>query len=552
MDFLEKYNFWKKHATHPTVVESLRQMEGNNEQIKNAFYGELQFGTGGLRGVMMAGTDRLNVYTVFKATEGVARYMLAHSYTSCAITYDSRLNSELFSKTAAVTLAHHGIKVYITKECMPTPFLSFMLRDLHCDLGINLTASHNPSEYNGYKVYDYKGCQMVDAGCKEIIGYISQVDPFEREIGNFDDYLNKTIFYIDDCVEQRYIDAVVEQGLDTVQNLKVVYTPLNGAGWRIVPKVLKTVGVQDLIVVPEQATPNGNFTTCPYPNPEKKEALKLAAELLQQSGADIVLATDPDSDRLGVAVNNGSEVTILGGNEVAVILCDYVLMRLTQQNKMPQNPLVVKTIVTTIMANKIAGKYGVQIHDVLTGFKYIGDVIGKLEDNGEKHRYVFGFEESCGYLKGTYVRDKDGVVASMLVAECASYYKAQGKTLVDRLNELFEEFGTFYQDIVSYKFEGVTGAERKNQLLAELRKNPPTHLGDSPIVATCDFLTQTQYDLPKADVIRFNAQNGSQLIVRPSGTEPLIKCYLTVQGDKEGNKIRFAEIKALTDRLFSK
>ena len=552
MDFLAKYNFWKKHATHPTVVESLRQMEGNDEQIKNAFYGELQFGTGGLRGVMMAGTDRLNVYTVFKATEGVARYMLAHNYTSCAITYDSRLNSELFSKTAAVTLAYHGIKVYITKECMPTPFLSFMVRDLQCDLGINLTASHNPSEYNGYKVYDHKGCQMVDAGCKEIIGYISQVDPFERELGNFDDYLNKTIFYIDDGVEQRYIDAVVAQGLDKVQDLKVVYTPLNGAGWRIVPKVLKTVGVKDLTIVPEQATPNGHFTTCPYPNPEKKEALQLAAQLLQQSGADIVLATDPDSDRLGVAVNNDGEITILGGNEVAVILCDYVLMRLTQQNKMPQNSVVVKTIVTTIMAYKIASKYGAQVHDVLTGFKYIGDFIGKLEDNGEKHRYVFGFEESCGYLKGTYVRDKDGVIASMLVAQCASYYKAQGKTLVDRLDELFEEFGTFYQDIVSYKFEGVTGAERKNQLLAELRKNPPTHLGDSPITATCDFLTQTQYALPKADVIRFNAQNGSQLIVRPSGTEPLIKCYLTVQGDKEGNKIRFAEIKALTDRLFSK
>lgn len=552
MDFLAKYNFWKKHATHPTVVESLLQMEGNDEQIKNAFYGELQFGTGGLRGVMMAGTDRLNVYTVFKATEGVARYMLAHNYTSCAITYDSRLNSELFSKTAAVTLAYHGIKVYITKECMPTPFLSFMVRDLQCDLGINLTASHNPSEYNGYKVYDHKGCQMVDAGCKEIIGYISQVDPFERELGNFDDYLNKTIFYIDDGVEQRYIDAVVAQGLDKVQDLKVVYTPLNGAGWRIVPKVLKTVGVKDLTIVPEQATPNGHFTTCPYPNPEKKEALQLAAQLLQQSGADIVLATDPDSDRLGVAVNNDGEITILGGNEVAVILCDYVLMRLTQQNKMPQNSVVVKTIVTTIMANKIASKYGAQVHDVLTGFKYIGDFIGKLEDNGEKHRYVFGFEESCGYLKGTYVRDKDGVIASMLVAQCASYYKAQGKTLVDRLDELFEEFGTFYQDIVSYKFEGVTGAERKNQLLAELRKNPPTHLGDSPITATCDFLTQTQYALPKADVIRFNAQNGSQLIVRPSGTEPLIKCYLTVQGDKEGNKIRFAEIKALTDRLFSK
>ena len=551
MDFLAKYEFWKKHAADPSVVESLKQMEGNTEEIKNAFYGELQFGTAGLRGVMTAGTDRLNVYTVFRATEGLARYMVAHKLTSCAITYDSRLNSELFSKTAAVTLAWHGIKVYITKECMPTPFLSFMVRDIGCDIGINITASHNPSEYNGYKVYDELGCQLVDEACMEVIGFISEVDPFERELGNFDDYLGKTIFFVDDAVEERYKDVVISQSLDMVDGLKVVYTPLNGAGWRVVPEVLKRVGLKDMVVVAEQATPDGHFPTCSYPNPEKKEALALAVKLLQESGSDIVIANDPDCDRLGVVVNTGNGTRGLSGNEVGVLLCDYILTRLAEENKLPQNPVVVKTIVTTIMTNAIAKKFGAEVRDVLTGFKHIGNVIAELERQGHPERYVLGFEESCGYLKGTYVRDKDGVVASMLTAQMASYLKKQGKTLLDRLNELYQEHGIFFQDIVSYRFEGVTGAEKKNQLLTNLRNNVPSHLGDSPVTATLDFLTQTQFDLPKADVLKYNSANGSQLIVRPSGTEPLIKCYITVIGDEESTKRRFAEIKELTDKLFA-
>lgn len=550
MDFLEKYEFWKKHATEPSVVASLQQMEGDVETIKNAFLGELQFGTAGLRGIMTAGADRMNVYTVFRATEGIARYMVAHGMTSCAITYDSRINSRLFSETVATTLAWHGIKVYITKECMPTPFLSFMVRDLHCDVGINITASHNPSEYNGYKVYDNLGCQLVDEACMEVTEFISKVDPFERELGNFEDYLGKTVFYVDDDVELCYKDAVVAQSLDQIDGIKVVYTPLNGAGWRVVPEVLRRVGLQDMFIVEEQSTPNGNFPTCSYPNPEKKEALALAIALLKQTNADIVIANDPDCDRLGIAVNVNGTVRQLSGNEVGVLLCDYILTRMQQQNKLPQNPVIVKTIVTSIMTDAIARKFGAQVRDVLTGFKYIGNVIGELESQGHPERYVFGFEESCGYLKGSYVRDKDGVVASMLTAQMASYYHKQGKTLVDRLNELYAEHGTYFQDIVSYRFEGVSGAEKKNQLLANLRNNAPTHLGDSPVVATCDFLTQTQFDLPKADVLKYNSANGSQLIVRPSGTEPLIKCYITVQGDAQSNATRFAQIKVLTDKLF--
>ncbi len=550
MNYLEKYELWKRMAKHPTVAESLNEIADNGEQIKNAFYGELQFGTGGLRGVMMAGTDRMNVYTVFRATEGLARYMTTHGFTSCAITYDSRLNSELFSKTAAATLAFHGIRVYITEECMPTPFLSFMTRHLKCDIGINITASHNPSEYNGYKVYDNKGCQLVDDACLEVIGYINQVDPFERELGDFEGCLGKSIFYVDKSVENSYRSAVIEQSLDRIEGLSVVYTPLNGAGWRVVPEVLREVGLKELCIVPEQASPDGNFPTCPYPNPEKREALTLASEMLKITNADIVIANDPDCDRLGVVVNTGSDTRILNGNEVGILLCDYILSRLSAEGRLPENPIIVKTIVTSIMANKIAAKYGAEVSDVLTGFKYIGNVIGRLEEKGEEDRYVFGFEESCGYLKGSYVRDKDGVIASMLVAECASYYKSLGKTLLDRLNELYAEYGTFLQDIVSYRFEGVSGAERKEQLLSDLRKNPPTHLGESVIVDTCDFLTQTRYELPKANVLRYNSENGSQLIVRPSGTEPLIKCYITVQGDADGNNARFAEIKALSDKLF--
>ncbi len=550
MDFLAKYNFWKEHATDQGVLQSLNQMAGNEEQIKNAFYGDLQFGTGGLRGVMTAGTDRMNVYTVFRATEGLARYMVAHKMTSCAITYDSRLNSQLFSETAATTLAWHGIKVYITRECMPTPFLSFMVRQLKCDMGINVTASHNPSEYNGYKVYDNLGCQLVDEACLEVISYINDVDPFERPLGKIEEYVGKTVFYCDDSVEEEYKKAVIAQSLNDASGLKVVYTPLNGAGYRIVPDVLRRVGLTDMTIVPEQSMPDGHFPTCSYPNPEKHEALTLAISLAKQVGADIVIANDPDCDRLGVVVKNGDDMRILSGNEVGILLVDYILARLSAEGKLPQNPVVVKTIVTTIMINSIAKPYGAEIRDVLTGFKYIGNVIGELENQGHPERYVFGFEESCGYLKGSYVRDKDGVVASMLVAQCASYYKTLGKNLVERLEELYAKHGDFYQNTVSYRFEGVTGAERKNQLLTSLRQSPIAMLGESKVVASCDFLTQTEMNLPKADVLRYNSADGSQLIVRPSGTEPLIKCYITVQGDKQGNAVRYNAIKAQMDKIF--
>lgn len=433
-----------------------------------------------------------------------------------------------------------------------------MVRRLDCDLGINVTASHNPSAYNGYKVYDNHGCQLTDDAANEVTSYIEQVDMFERPLPKFDDYIKTNlrdkkliVSGIDKLYDGDYADCVLDEVMYKSRVLNVAYTPLNGAGHRIVPLVLKK-GVKNLYVVPEQSYPDGNFTTCPYPNPEKAEAMSLVIKLAEEKKADIAIANDPDSDRLGVAVNDGEKFVRLTGNEVGVLLVDYVLSQLKQNGKLPEDPIIVKTIVTSKMADAVAAKYGVKVVDVLTGFKYIGDVINKLEQKGEKKRFVFGFEESCGYLKGTYVRDKDGVVAAALVAECASYYKRQGKTLLDRMNELYDEFGNYLLETVSYRFEGADGAEVKRQLLDNLRGNPLKEVAGEEVCAYCDFLTQTEYDLPKSNVMRFNCKDGSQLIVRPSGTEPLIKCYITTVGDKQTSKRRLEAIKSCLDKMFAK
>lgn len=550
MNYLSKYEFWLKHATDSSVVESLQAMAGNDGEIKNAFYKDLEFGTAGLRGIMTAGTDRMNVYTVYRATEGLARYMEAHKMTTCSITYDSRLNSQLFAEVSAATLARHGIKVYITEECMPTPYLSYMVRNYHTDTGINVTASHNPQEYNGYKVYDSYGCQLTDDAAMEVTGYINGVDPFGAELPKFADYVGGLIVYSDKEMEESYINRVLQESLNDAKGLSAVYTPLNGAGYRVVPEVLRRIGLEDMQIVPEQAMPDGRFPTCTYPNPEKKETMALAVAMAKQSGADIVIGNDPDCDRLGVAVRTNGDYRILTGNEVGILLCDYVLSKLSETGKLPQDPVLVKTIVTTIMVDAIAKQYGAEVRDVLTGFKYIGNVIAELEEKGQEQRYLFGFEESCGYLKGTYVRDKDGVVASMLVAQCANYHKQKGQTLVDRLEQLYDKLGLYFQQTVSYAFGGADGAERKAQLLANLRANPIQNLGESKVVRSCDFLTQTEFDLPKADVLRYNSEDGSQLIVRPSGTEPLIKCYITVCGDKSVIDSRFQSIKQQMDKIF--
>lgn len=546
--YLDLYKQWRKVATDKKVCESLLAMEGNAEEIKNAFYKDLEFGTGGMRSTMAAGTNRINVYTIQRATMGLAKFMLAHGKSSCAVTYDSRLNSKDFAEVTASTLASLGIKVYLTKGCMPTPFLSYIVRYYKCGGGVNVTASHNPSEYNGYKVYDEHGCQLTDKSANEVTEFINNVEMFSAPITKVSDYLGGLIEYVDDAAEESYKRQVLAESLNNAANIKVTYTPLNGVGYQIVPDVLGRIGVKDIAIVPEQSYPDGNFPTCPSPNPEKHEALTLAIALAKRENADIVIATDPDSDRLGTAVLHNGEYVLLSGNEVGVLLCDYILSCRKQKGDLPQNPIVVKTIVTTAMIDVIAQKYGATVCDVLTGFKYIGDIINKLEAKGEQNRYLFGFEESCGYLKGSYVRDKDGVVASMLFAECAAFNKSKGLTLVDKLNQLYNEFGKFYQRTISYRFDGgASGEERKNKRLEQLRKNPPVSIGGHVVCDVCDFLTQTKYDLPKANVLRYTFENGSQLIVRPSGTEPLIKCYSIIRSDMS----LLNATKEYTDKLFN-
>ncbi len=549
MSYIDSYNEWCNKVTDPQLLAELQAM--SEEERKEAFGGELSFGTAGLRGVMSAGTARMNVYTVYRATEGLARYMEAHGMRSCAITYDSRNNSKKFCELASATLASHGIRVYLTSECMPTPYLSFMVRELHCSVGVNVTASHNPAEYNGYKVYDASGCQLLDEAAAEVTGYIDGVRLFEKPLPDFALYEGNLVQYTDKLLEEMYIDRVLSERLTyaPLEGLKAVYTPLNGAGYRVTPETLRRAGLE-VATVSEQAYPDGNFPTCPYPNPEKPETLSLAKKVAAKLHADVIIANDPDCDRLGVAAADGDGFRQLSGNEVGVLLADFILTELSKNGDLPRDPVLVKTIVTTPMLDAVARRFGAEVRDVLTGFKYIGNVIAKLEAEGRLDRYLFGFEESCGYLKGSYVRDKDGVVAALLVAECATVLKSQGKTLVSRLNELYGEYGHYFQSTVSYRFDGLSGAENKERLLELLRKRPFTALGASPVTDVCDFLTQTEYDLPKSDVLRLRSADGSQLIVRPSGTEPLVKCYVTVKGDESGNRARFEAIKSQTDDFF--
>ncbi len=549
-DYISCYKQWLEKAKDQDVVNSLLQMQNDDDRIKDAFYKDIEFGTAGLRGVMEAGSNRLNVYTIYRATLGVAKYMQKNKLTLCAITYDSRNNSQRFSQIAAATLATFGIKVIITQECMPTPFLSFMVRHYGADMGLNITASHNASQYNGYKVYDGNGCQITDSVANKVTKLIEQADPFDQPLPEFSHFVGGLIKYSDAEAEEKYKQTVLNESLNTTENLTVVYSPLNGAGYRIVPEILHRIGVENLFVVSEQSMPDGNFPTCPYPNPEKPEALSLAIALAKEKNADLVVANDPDSDRLGVAVRDGDDMHILSGNEVGVLLCDYILSVRSAKHTLPKHPIIVKTIVTTLMVNALAKKRNANVVDVLTGFKYIGNTINKLQQRGEENDFVFGFEESCGYLKGTYVRDKDGVVAAMLVCQCASYYKKQGKTLLDRMNELRQELGNYSMLTVAFTFDGLEGAQRKEKIFENLRKNTLKFLGNSKVNDSCDFLTQTKYDLPKTNVLRYNSEDGSQLILRPSGTEPLVKCYISVVGAINEAKAKLDAIKKELNGIF--
>lgn len=528
MDQIEQlYTEWLNNATD--CADELKAMSADDK--KEAFYKDLEFGTAGLRGVIGAGTNRLNVYTIGKVTQGLADYVLAHKKkgATVAISYDSRNYSEEFARYAAAVLAANGIKSYITAELFPTPYLSFMVRKFKCDAGVMITASHNPAKFNGYKVYGPDGCQVTDNAAAEIFGYIQKVNTFEVKADDFDKAVKAGKIEFAD-VTREYLDAVYERSVGQARDVSIVYTPLNGTGTKIVPQMFRERGFENVSVVPEQALPDGNFPTTPYPNPEKAQALELAIALAKKTNADIVIGTDPDADRIGAAVKTADGYRLITGNEMGVLLINYIF---THKKDLPKNPVVVKTIVTTDLAARVAESYGAEVKEVLTGFKYIGEVIKKLEAKGESERFVFGYEESYGYLSGTYVRDKDAVIASMLVAEMTADYLKVGKTLADVLDEIYGKFGKYYHRTVSFTYEGVSGAQKMKDVLAGIRKNPPKAIDGSAVTESIDYLTQTALDLPKADVLSFKAADGSKLIVRPSGTEPLIKVYITAANGGE-------------------
>lgn len=443
-----------------------------------------------------------------------------------------------------------GIKAYITKELMPTPFLSFAVRHLKADAGVMITASHNPSEYNGYKVYGSDGCQVTDNGAAQITEFINKRDAFEVETRNFESCLKQgNIEYIDDSVTDEYIKNVKSCLVNGFCDIKICYTPLNGTGYNIVPKVLKDMGA-DLVFVDEQNYPDGNFHTCPYPNPEKKEALKLGLSKAMRHECDLLLATDPDADRVGVGVKNGNDMILLTGNETGILLTHYILSQKALKGVLPRNPLIIKTIVTTKLAEKIAEDYNAQVRETLTGFKYIGEQIGLLEKQGAQNRFVFGFEESYGYLAGSYVRDKDAVSACMLIAEMASYYKRQGKTLTDVLDEIYSKYGKYEHMLKTIQFEGADGAEKMRQLLNGLRNKNIDNVGGLNVLKFTDFLTQKERELPPANVLIYDLIDNAQLVIRPSGTEPLIKFYMTAAKDSQKNKEIFSAINAFIERNF--
>ncbi len=546
-DYMLRYNNWVARATEPTVVAQLLAMKDDNTAIENAFFQNLEFGTAGLRGIMGAGSACLNYYTILRATEGLAQYMVSHNMSSCAITYDSRHNGAYFSEVVACVMASHGIVCHMTSSCQPTPYLSYMVRQLHCDIGVNITASHNPGQYNGYKVYDSTGCQLLDDVADAVTCCIDAVDAFAVSTDSVDSHIaSGLIHYTTQQLLEQYTAECIAVNTCRCDGLDVTFTPLCGAGHDIVPQVLQAIGVSSIHIVAEQSKPNGDFPTCSYPNPEKAEAMALAISQAQDNNSDIVIGTDPDCDRLGVAVRHNGKYVQLSGNDVGILMCDYVLSARAKAGTLVQDAVVVRTIVSSILVDRLCDSYGVNILEVLTGFKYIGNVINTLELQGQLDKFVIGYEESCGYLIGTSVRDKDAVVASILIAELTAHHKRAGLTLIDRMNQLAEQYGTYEYLTLSYKFEGAEGATVKQALLDSIRANGIATIAGMPTVSTIDYLTTQIGDLPRADVMSFVAEDGTKLIVRPSGTEPLIKCYITVSGSIEHNK---ATISALTQQL---
>ena len=550
--YLEDYKRWAAaELEDPALARELKEIAGDDEQIKDRFAVALKFGTAGLRGVLGAGTNRMNIYVVRQATQGLANWVKTQGGSqSVAISYDSRINSDVFAKTAACVLAANGIHVRIYDALMPVPALSFATRYYKANAGIMITASHNPAKYNGYKAYGPDGCQMTDDAAAIVYAEIQKTDvltgakriPFEEGLSS------GMIQYVgEDCKEALY-DAIkarsVRPGLCKTAGLKLVYSPLNGSGLVPVTRVLHDIGIDDITIVPEQQYPDGRFPTCPYPNPEIFEALKLGLELAEKNGADLMLATDPDADRVGIAIRcpDGS-YELVSGNEVGVLLLDYICQGRIEKGTMPANPVAVKSIVSTPLADAVAKSYGVEMRNVLTGFKWIGDQIARLEAAGQVDRFIFGFEESYGYLAGPYVRDKDAIIGSMLICEMAAYYRSIGSSIKERLEEIYTKFGRYLNKVDSFEFPGLSGMEKMAGIMDGLRKNPPAEIGGYKVASVTDYQDTEKTGLPKANVLIYALEGGATVVVRPSGTEPKIKTYFTTLGKD------LAQAQAQKDRL---
>lgn len=539
MNYKEEYKRWLEHDLIDVDLKTeLQNIADDDEAIKERFAVALKFGTAGLRGTLGAGTNRMNIWVVRQATQGVADWVKTQGGTqTVAISYDSRLKGWNFAREAAGVLAANGIQVRIYDELMPVPALSFATRYYSCNAGIMVTASHNPAQYNGYKAYGPDGCQMTDDAVAVVYDSIQNTDVLTgAKHMSFAEGVEKGLirFVGEDCKNALY-EAIesrqVRPGLCAKAGLKLVYSPLNGTGLVPVTKVLNDIGITDITIVPEQEYPNGYFTTCSYPNPEIYAAMEKGVKLAEEIGADLMLATDPDADRVGIAMRcpDGS-YELVSGNEMGVLLLDYIAAGRMEKGTMPENPVAVESIVSTPLAEKVAEHYGVELRHTLTGFKWIGDQIAKLEAVGEEERFIFGFEESYGYLAGSYVRDKDAIVGSMLICEMAAYYRSIGSSVKERLEQIYTQYGRYLNQVDSYEFPGLSGMDKMAGIMSSLRENAPTTFADHKVVKVTDYMDTEVTGLPSANVLRYDLEDGAVVIVRPSGTEPKIKTYFTTKG----------------------
>ena len=563
MNYIEEYENWLvKTKGNEYLNSELLEMKNNDDKIKECFYKELEFGTAGLRGVIGAGTNRMNIYTVRKATQGFANY-LNNNFTnpSIAISYDSRTFSIEFANEVASVMAGNNIKAYVTDKLMPTPFLSYMVRELGCQGGVMITASHNPYIYNGYKAYDENGCQLTDIPAQKVTEYVKNIEMF----GDIKvDANSKLINVIGQDLMDQYIQDVLSKKVIEIQNsdLKVVFTPLNGAGNLSVRAMLSEINCTNVLVVKEQELPDGLFPTCQYPNPEMKEALKLGIDLMKKENADILLATDPDSDRVGVVVNEEESFSILTGNEIGLLLLDFIVNSRLKNNSMPKSPTVVKTIVSSKLVDKMCSKNNIKCIDVLTGFKYIGEQVEILKQENREEDFIFGYEESFGYLTDGFVRDKDAVLAAMHLTQMSQCYKNKGITLLDRLEEIYKEFGYILNHQESYEFSGIQGMQDMANIMSGLRENLPSVFGEYKINTIKDYENSVEIDvdsskeekinLPKSNIMEYIFENGSSLIIRPSGTEPKIKAYITACGKSRAeNNMILGKILAISNKIMN-